>query len=144
MTSTELSDIFIYVHECPELTTKNANSAYFRPQTIRVCGHGHTRTVSEGKIHGPNHRGDDGPVFKTNRGDTDCLKNVIAVASIFVDHCISSFDIPRTVLNENGPQFLLKFFQAVCTKISTTPPTTAKYHPRTNGQVEQYNSTIVS
>lgn len=67
-----------------------------------------------------------------------------AVATIFVDHCISNPGIPETILTVVSPQFISKFFRAVCVEIHITPLTTTEYYMQTNGQVDSYNATISS
>jgi transposase InsO family protein len=48
------------------------------------------------------------------------------------------------VLTDNGAQFNAKFFIAVCRELGIEKLFSTAYHPRTNGQVERYNRTIVN
>lgn len=73
MTSTKLSWTVVLMYKTAKLTANNVNSACF--QTIRICGHELTRSVTEDEIWKLVHRGDDGPVFKANQGNTDCSNN---------------------------------------------------------------------
>lgn len=65
-------------------------------------------------------------------------------ANVFFDHCVISHDISTFLLIDNGPQFVRKFFATICTYLGVKHLTTMAYHPKTNGQVEQYNKTIVT
>ena len=66
------------------------------------------------------------------------------VATIFVDHWVIPYGIPNYVLTDNGPQFVAKFFASVCLALGVKHVTTTAYHPRTNGQTERFNRTIVT
>lgn len=55
-----------------------------------------------------------------------------------------SYGLPRTLLSDNGPQFVAKLFQEVCRILGTRNNYASTYHPQTNGHVERMNKTIVS
>ena len=65
------------------------------------------------------------------------------VAEAFVKHWILNYGAPQHVLSDNGPQFTARFFRETCRILGANNWYTTTYHPRTNGQVERYNSTIV-
>jgi Integrase core domain len=68
----------------------------------------------------------------------------LSVARVFCDHWAYVYGLPVSVLTDNGPQFTVKFFQAVCSELGTRKIFTAAYHPLTNGQVERYIRTILA
>ena len=73
------------------------------------------------------------------------LKRITAdtIAQAFVTHWVFSYGAPSYVLSDNGPQFTSRFFRETCRLVGASNLFTTTYHPRTNGQVERYNSTIV-
>ena len=102
-----------------------------------------------------------GPLIKTTTGYTDILvitdrfskmarvvplKSTKApyVADAFIEHWVIPYGLPRKLLSDNGPQFVGKFFQAMCTLLGTKHLPTTAYHPQTNGQTERYNQTLVN
>ena len=102
-----------------------------------------------------------GPLIKTKTGCTDILvitdrfskmarvvplKSTKApyVADAFIEHWVIPYGLPRKLLSDNGPQFVGKFFQAMCTILGTKHLPTSAYHPQTNGQTERYNQTLVN
>ena len=100
-----------------------------------------------------------GPFKKTDHGSTYVLvitdrfsklvraipmKSTTApqVADAFIEHWVIPYGMPRHMLTDNGPQFIAKFFEAVCLLLKTKHVTTTAYHPQTNGQAERYNQTL--
>lgn len=71
------------------------------------------------------------------------LITAISLATIFVNHCLSNFCFTMTVLTDKSTKYMSKFFQPVCAMLLIALLTTKEYHPRTSGQVERYNATIV-
>lgn len=68
--------------------------------------------------------------------------NTVAVA--FCEAWIFKYGVPKMLLSDNGPQFSARFFQSICVLIGVTNVFTSGYHPKTNGQSERYNRTIVA
>jgi transposase InsO family protein len=66
------------------------------------------------------------------------------VARAFVDQWVYVYGPPVSLLTDNGPQVIAKFFQAACAELGISKVFTTAYHPRTNGQVELYNRTILA
>lgn len=64
------------------------------------------------------------------------------VADAFVEHWVIPYGMPRQLLTDNGPQFIAKFFEAVCLILQVKHVTTTAYHPQANGQAERYNQTL--
>ena len=69
------------------------------------------------------------------------LKSTTApvVADAFVTHWVIPYGMPSHLLSDNGPQFVAKFFEAVCLLLGLNHVTTTAYHPQTNGKTERYN-----
>ena len=80
------------------------------------------------------------------------LKQVVALRSVtayvvavaFCEACVFKYGVPKTLLSDNGPQFSARFFRSVCEVLGVTNLYTSAYHPKTNGQTERYNRTIVA
>lgn len=62
-------------------------------------------------------------------------------ANVFLDHWVSSFEISRTGLVDNAPQFTSKFFKAMCEELRIRAITSNKYHSQNKGQLKQFNRT---
>lgn len=67
-----------------------------------------------------------------------------AVANAFVENWVIPYGIPKFVLSDNGPQFVAKFFEAICVLLGLKHLTTTAYHPQSNGQTERYNQTLAT
>ena len=74
------------------------------------------------------------------------LKNPSAktTARAFCDFWAFVYGPPVTLLSDNGGHFVAKFFQDVCLTMGVKNLYTTAYHPRTNGQTERFNRTILS
>lgn len=70
--------------------------------------------------------------------------NGTTAAHIFLEHRVAKLGIPPKLLTNNGPQYVWKFFLIVCCTLEVNNTTATGYHPKTNGQVEQFNCTILS
>lgn len=68
----------------------------------------------------------------------------IHVADVFIDNWIILYGISNYLLSDYGPQFVSKFFGAICGFLGVKQLTTTAYHPQTNGQTELYKKVIVS
>ena len=60
-------------------------------------------------------------------------------ANILVNQYIPLWGCPRTILSDNGLQFLLQDFQAVYQLLGVRRLATSSYHPNGNGRVERAN-----
>ena len=67
-----------------------------------------------------------------------------AVANAFIENWVIPYWLPVSMLTDNGPQFVAKFFEAVCLTLGLKHVTTTAYHPQTNGQTERYNQTLAT
>ncbi len=96
------------------------------------------------------HRGNDHLLVITDRYSkltrTVPLKNPSArdTARAFCSHWAFIYGPPVTLLSDNGGHFTAKFFQDVCITMGIKNLYTTSYHPRTNGQTERFNRTIIS
>ena len=68
----------------------------------------------------------------------------VAVAKAFLDNWVYPYGAPFYVLTDNGPQFVAKFFEAVCSMLGLQNYLTTAYHPQTNGQAERFDKTIAT
>ena len=66
------------------------------------------------------------------------------MAATYVEACIFNYGSPKTLISDNGKQFAANFFQAVCSLLGLPNIFTYTYHPKSNGQVERYNRTILA
>ena len=67
-----------------------------------------------------------------------------AVANAFIEHWVIPYGLPAFLLSDNGPQFVGKFFEAICLTLKVKHVATTAYHPQTNGQTERYNQTLAT
>lgn len=68
----------------------------------------------------------------------------VRVALMIIDNWVLQYFIPNFLLTNDGPQFVSKFFNALCGSSGVKQPTPAAYYPQMKGQTERYNKTIVS
>ena len=64
------------------------------------------------------------------------------VAKILVNGVISKYGAPRTVLTDQGSNFLSKLVQDICNLFKIKKLYTTAYHPQTDGLVERFNRTL--
>ena len=67
-----------------------------------------------------------------------------AVANDFIDNWVILYGLPVSILSENGPQFVAKFFEAVCLTLGLKHVTTTAYQSQTNGQKEGCNQMLAT
>ena len=66
------------------------------------------------------------------------------VANTLIDNFVIPYGLPVSILSDNRPQFVAKFFEAVCLTLGLKHVTTTAYHPQKNGQTERYNQTLAT
>ena len=66
------------------------------------------------------------------------------VAVAFVEHWVYKYGPPQTLISDNGPQFMARFFHRVCAILGVHNALTTAYHPQANGQVERFNRSIAA
>ena len=64
------------------------------------------------------------------------------LAELFVRHIFRLHGLPRTIVSDRGPQFVAKFWQALCTILKIQAKLSTPYHPQTDGQTERLNAII--
>ena len=74
------------------------------------------------------------------------LKSVKAydVAVAFVNEWVFKYGPLRTLLSDNGSQFVSLFFQRVCLVMYIMSSFTTTCHPQTNGQSERFNRSLLA
>ena len=102
-----------------------------------------------------------GPLPKTTKGNLyivfimdrysklcrlEALSNVRAssLARAFVEQWVFTYGPPKTLLSDNGKQFISKLFQDTCRVLGITNRYTITYRPQANGQVERFNRIFAS
>lgn len=102
-----------------------------------------------------------GPISKTVQGNQNILvttdrysKLTVAipaskttaplVASMFMDHWIVLYSVPKTLLTGGQTQFLSKFFAILCALLRVEHLTPAAYYSQTNNQTKLSSKTIFS
>lgn len=65
------------------------------------------------------------------------------VAKAFVRDWVFTYGPPRSVVSDNGKQFVSKFLLEVYRILGIREIFTTTYHPQTNGQTERFNRTLV-
>ena len=65
------------------------------------------------------------------------------VAEVVVKNFISRFGCPSLIHTDQGSNFTSSLFQAICDLLEITKTRTTPYRPCSNGQVEDYNRTLL-
>ena len=64
------------------------------------------------------------------------------LAELFIRHVFRLHGLPRTVVSDRGPQFIAKFWQALCKALKIQAKLSTAHHPQTDGQTERLNAII--
>ena len=64
------------------------------------------------------------------------------IAKIYRDDIWKLHRIPRKILSNQGPQFVLKFMEEFTQALETRKQLSVAYHPQTDGQIERINQEI--
>jgi len=64
------------------------------------------------------------------------------IAKIYRDEIWKLHGIPRTILSNQEPQFMLKFIEEFTKVLGTKRKLSMAYHPQTDGQTERINQEI--
>ena len=65
-------------------------------------------------------------------------------ARLFVDNIICRHGIPEELLSDRGANFLSDLILSICETFGVKKINTSGYHPRTDGLVEKFNSTLIN
>ena len=77
---------------------------------------------------------------------TITLKSTIsqAVTDFFLTYCTYAYGFPDLMMSNNGSQLITRYFQHEMAILNIKHAPTSRYHPKTNGQIERYNSSLVT
>ena len=64
------------------------------------------------------------------------------IAKIYRDEIWKLHEVPRIILSNRGPQFVLKFMEEFIKVLGTKRKLSTAYHPQTDGQTERINQEI--
>jgi len=64
------------------------------------------------------------------------------VADAFIEHFVTLFGPPRTILTDNGLEFANRLFRQVCEVLKVKTKYVTRYHPQANGMVERANRVV--
>jgi len=64
------------------------------------------------------------------------------IAKIYQDDIWKLHGIPRKILSDRGPQFVLKFIEEFTKALGTKRQLSTAYHPQTDSQTERINQEI--
>ena len=73
-----------------------------------------------------------------------CTKEIDAegVAELYAQKVFPHYGVPQKIISDRNPQFMAKFMQAVCDKLSITQNISTAYHPQMDGQSEWANAQV--
>ena len=71
-------------------------------------------------------------------------QTTLTIAKLLVEQIISRHSVPKELLSDRGPAFLLKVMCDVYRLLGVCKLSTSAYHPRTDGLVEHFNRTLTS
>jgi len=64
------------------------------------------------------------------------------IAKIYRDEIWKLHGVPRMILSNQGPQFMLKFMEEFTKVLGTKRKLSMAYHPQTDGQIKRINQEI--
>lgn len=64
------------------------------------------------------------------------------LARIFKDNIFRLHGLPEDIVSDRGPQFVSRFWKALCESLSIAPKLSTAFHPQTDGQTERTNQTL--
>lgn len=70
----------------------------------------------------------------------DCT--AITAARIIVEQVCLVFNIPKTIISDNGPAFIAETFKQMAKLLNINHIRTTPYHPQSNGSIERYHRTL--
>ncbi len=77
-------------------------------------------------------------IYLPCRKDTDSPE----LARLFFENVICQHGVPDNVITDRGPQFTSRFWNRVCTYMTTDHRLSTAFHPQTDGQTERQNQTM--
>jgi hypothetical protein len=67
---------------------------------------------------------------------------VIAYAELYIAHILSLYGVPKTIVSDQGPQFVSKFWEELHKSLGTKLLHSSAYHPQMSGQTERVNQIL--
>ena len=71
-------------------------------------------------------------------------KSALEVAQVFFNSVICKQGVPKTVVTDNGKEFVNQIFEEVAKLLNMKHLKTTAYHPQANGIIERANGTVVN
>ena len=68
--------------------------------------------------------------------------NASRLAEVIIDVVVQYHDLPNSIMTDRGSLFISKFWSSLCYLFSIKRKLSNTFHPQTDGQTEQQNSTI--
>jgi hypothetical protein len=65
------------------------------------------------------------------------------LAELYVEHILRLHGAPRSIVSDQGPQFVAKFWQSFHKLMGTTLNYSTTFHPQTDGQIERVNQVML-
>jgi transposase InsO family protein len=63
-------------------------------------------------------------------------------AEIYLDRVVRLHGIPKTIISDQGPQFISRFWERLHESLGTKLICSSAYHPQTDGQTERVNQIV--
>lgn len=114
-----------------------------RPWARGIRCNGHFGTSANDKTRGPVYFRHNRQISKTYLGNPVIKNHCATGVSIFFSHWVVPYGTPAFLLADNGPQFVSKLFEMLCSFLGVKHLSITACHPQTSGQAERYNKTIV-
>jgi transposase InsO family protein len=64
---------------------------------------------------------------------------VATYAELYISHILILHGVPKTIVWDQGPQFVSKFWEELLKSLGTKLLHSSAYHPQTSGQTERVN-----
>jgi hypothetical protein len=67
---------------------------------------------------------------------------VVVYAQLYIAHILSLHGVPKTIVSDQGPQFVSKFWEELHKSLGTQLLHSLAYHPQTSRQTERVNQIL--
>jgi transposase InsO family protein len=64
------------------------------------------------------------------------------LAELFLEHVFRLRGLRRSIVSDQGTQFVAKFWKALCKRLDTQARLSTPYYPQTDGQTERFNAVM--
>ena len=65
-----------------------------------------------------------------------------SIAKLLIDEIVCRYSAPKTLLSDQGAQFMSSLLKSSCDYLNTKKINTTAYHPQCNGLTERFNGTL--